>query len=126
MGATYDSAQLGESELYRARFALGDSGFTTEDEALLQDEEIEALIEMYGYAEGVAQCCDALVTRFAQDPDEHEDEGKVRAKWTERIKAWKDLAKRLRAGTVTTSTALVPTGFSAGGAITLPSMTDYR
>lgn len=126
MGATYDATLLATSELCRARFALGDASFALEADALLQDEEIEALITLFGYAEGVAQCCDALMSRFAQSPDEYKDEGGVDARWTERIKAWAALAKRLRGGEVQTGTEQVPTRFHAGAALTNPDMTEYR
>lgn len=122
MAATYDATDLQGSELFRARFALGDTDVAN---ALLQDEEIEAQIAMYGYAEGVALCCDGLVTRFAQDPDEASDEGGVKVVWRERIAAWKDLAKRLRAGQVQTEEP-VAKGAAMSGVLTAPDMTDYR
>lgn len=95
MAFSYDSEALATSSLYRARFQLGD---TDSARPLLQDAEITGMIAVYGDAEGVAQLADGLVSKYAQEPDEYEDEGGVKVKWSYKVKIWQDLAKRLRAG----------------------------
>lgn len=122
MSASYDGTHLEEAGRDRARFLLGD---TDTSQALLQDEEIDALLATFAFKEAVAQCCDHLVSRFAQRPDDYQDEGGVKVKWTERVKAWQGLAKRLRSGDVQTE-ASVPTGFSAVGNITAPDTSELK
>lgn len=99
---TYNAEQLSTSALYRARFALGDKGQMTDDAGSviwhLSDEEINSLIAQYGYAEGVAQLAEGLAVQFAQEPDQYDDEGGVKVRWGDRIKAWLELARSLRQG----------------------------
>ena len=97
--ATNYSPALG-TDRDRARFIVGDTGELLDSSGeqvwLLQDETIEALLSQFGYAEGVAQICEALISRFAQEPDQYEEEGGIQVRWSERIKAWKELARRMR------------------------------
>ncbi|MEQ1761556.1 MAG: hypothetical protein ABL984_00285 [Pyrinomonadaceae bacterium] len=85
-----------DTALDRARRLLGDTGVDGST-FLLQDAEINAEIATYRFNEAVAVLADGLATRFAQFPDETETPGGHTVKWKERVKAWQELAKRLRA-----------------------------
>lgn len=119
MPATYNPALSQSDPLHRARLALGDTGFLKDSEGtskfLLLDEEITAKISALGYAEGVAQCAEACVARVAQEPDEYEDEVGMRVKWNSRVNEWRDLARRLRSGAISTESS-VNRGTAAIGA----------
>lgn len=119
MAFSYDKSGLATSTLYRARFQLGD---TNEASPLLDDDEISAMVDVYGYAEGVAQLADGLASRYAQDPDEYEDEGGVRVRWNQKIKVWQDLARRLRAGIALANQPTATAG-PVSGSITGPDLT---
>lgn len=86
--------------LDRARYALGDTGRLYKDNVqvwLLKDETILAEIHpSKGYRQGVAFLADGLITRFAQEPDEYEEESGLKVRWNERIDAWERLAARMR------------------------------
>ena len=126
---TYDGTILGTDSTMRARYQLGDTGRILDDDDetvwLLDQEEIEGMIVAYGYAEGVAQLADGLAVRFAQEPDEYEDEGGVKVRWTERVAQWVNLAKRLRAGDVSTETS-IPTGRPLAKALSTGDAGDLR
>lgn len=100
---TYDATQIGSNTIHKARFLLGDVGKLFDPEGapmyLVSDEELTALIGSTGAAfhEGVASACDHLVNRFSQEPDKFEDATQARVEWTNRLKGWSELAKRLRA-----------------------------
>jgi hypothetical protein len=121
MAFTYDKSQLDTSHLFRARFQLGDTDHTN---PLVDDDEINALITVYGYAEGVAQVADGLVSKFAQEPDEYEDEGGVKVKWGQKIKVWQDLARRLRDGIAKVDPSIVRSPMI--GTLTSPDLTGMR
>lgn len=110
MATTYNPVLSQSDPLHRARLALGDTGFLKDAEGtpkyLLLDEEITAKITALGYAEGVAQCAEACVARVAQEPDEYEDEVGMKVKWNSRVAEWRDLARRLRAGVVSTESSI--------------------
>lgn len=123
MAAGYDPSGLKTSIVYQARFQLGDKG-QLRDEAgdqvwLLQDEEIQSNLELFGYNEGVARVADALAVQYAQEPSEYQDEGGVKVKWADRIQTWRSLAALLRTPSAATAT---PTG---GGYLSRPSLGPY-
>lgn len=114
----------------RARLALGDTGFLTGGDGqpiwLLQDETLDALLAQ-GYELGVAEAADALVARFAQLPDKLDESEGARQEWSERILAWKDLAKRMRAARPTQTPSATIGGSSAIGRIKdPPGLGDIR
>ncbi|MCW5939909.1 MAG: hypothetical protein KF884_10685 [Fimbriimonadaceae bacterium] len=78
------------------------------DAAVLQDEEIDAALSAApSFTEGVAQCAEACAAKVAQQPDSVQDETGFRAQWAEtRIRTWLDLARRLRAGSVSPGPAV--------------------
>jgi hypothetical protein len=84
------------------RLAVGD---TDTGAAMLADETITALLAAHTYPEALALCCDALVSLYGQRPSEYAESGGVKITWGERIEAWKDLAKRARAGKIATPTS---------------------
>lgn len=92
MATTYTSSNTPRD---RARRLLGDTGVDG-NTFLLQDSEIDAEIATYPFNAAVATLADGLATRFAQYPDETETPGGHILKWSERVKAWQDLSKRLR------------------------------
>lgn len=96
---TYDGSLIGSNGLNKARYMIGDTGrIKDRDNApvwLLEDEEINAAITS-NFNEGVATLCDGLVNRFSQEPDRYEDEANVKVEWTNRLRGWENLAKRLR------------------------------
>lgn len=121
MAATFDSSLPTLRD--RARLALGDTGLLRDDAGdpvwLMQDETLDALLEQ-GYEPGVAEAADALVSQFAQLPTKiGEDEG-LNQEWSERIRAWRDLAARMRLARPTGSTGSSIGGLVAGGRITDP------
>jgi hypothetical protein len=128
MAADYDPTVLSVSAKDRARFQLGDRG-TLRDESgdpiwLLQNEEIEGLIELHGYAEGVAQCADALAADFAQQPRVYADESGTRVDMSDRVATWLALAAQLRR---TGKPDTAPTGGAFMSAQTTgPSMEGWR
>lgn len=78
----------------KARFFLGD---TDTDNELLSDFQIESVLALYTpLATGIAVLAEGLVSKFAQKPTSVSASGKSIA-WAERVKAWRDLAARLRA-----------------------------
>lgn len=92
MATTYTSSNTPRD---RARRLLGDTGVDG-NTFLLQDSEIDAEIAAYRFNEAVAVLADGLAVRFAQFPDETDTPGGHQVKWTERVRAWQELAKRLR------------------------------
>lgn len=121
MAFTYEKEALATSPLFRARYELGD---TNPDKALLDDAEINGLITYHGYSAGVAKLADGLAAKYAQEPDEYEDEGGVKVKWSYKVKVWQETAKRLRAEAATVETALAqPYGI---GTLVNPCMEGFR
>lgn len=80
----------------KARLLLGDTGVDSNAIFLLTDEEITAFLGTVPFNEAVALLAEGLAARFAQYPDETETAGGSKLKWTERVKTWLELAKRLR------------------------------
>lgn len=80
----------------RARLLLGDTGVDG-NSFLLTDEEINAMLTASKFNSAVADLAESLATRFAQFPDETDTPGGHKLKWSERVAAWQELAKRLRA-----------------------------
>ncbi|RYG38230.1 hypothetical protein EON81_04235 [bacterium] len=100
MGSTYHPAH--DRPLDRARFALGDTGRLLDEVGeqvwLLADDTIIAeLAPPQGYRFGLSVLAEGLAVRFAQDPDDYEEEDGIKVKWTERVPAWEKLAARMRA-----------------------------
>jgi hypothetical protein len=77
-----------------ARFWLGDTG-TIE---LLSDAQYDAVITLYGLEPGTAFLADGLVAQFAQLATSVSLPSGLSVTWAERIRAWRDLAIRLRGG----------------------------
>lgn len=94
MAATYT---FSNSARDRARRLLGDTGVDSSQVFLLTDEEIDAEFSAYPFNDAVASLADGLAVRFAQYPDDTTTPGGHSIKWTERVKAWTEAAKRLRA-----------------------------
>lgn len=94
MSATYNPSDPSTPN-DKARLLLGDTGVDG-GVFLLTDEEILAFTGSIAFNEAVAQLALSLATRFAQYPDETTTPGGHKTKWSERIKAWTDLAKTLR------------------------------
>lgn len=129
MSASFNPALA--TRLDRARLLLGDTG-TIKDSGgdplwLLDNATIDALIQAEGFAEGVAQAAEALITRFAQEPDELTEEGDrgLSLKWTERVSAWRELAARMRSG-LGGSAQVVRGGRVLTGQPHSPDMTKLR
>lgn len=108
MGATFNPAL--PTQLDRARFALGDKHNNSVAgevaEPLLQDETIQAMIDRFGYREGVAQLADGLVAEYAQMPDSITDDT-TKMQWSSRLDAWRELASSMRSGVVATGSTKV-------------------
>jgi hypothetical protein len=100
MAATFDPSLSTLKD--HIRLAIGDTDTTA---AMLADETIAALLAAHTYPEALAQCCDALVTRYGQRPDEYAESGGVKITWGERCKRWSELADNARAGKIKTPTA---------------------
>ena len=95
MATTYSTTASTPKD--KARLLLGDTGVDG-GVFLLTDEEIVAFMGTVSFNEAVALLAEALSTRFAQYPDETDTPGGTTVKWTERVKTWLELAKRMRAG----------------------------
>lgn len=83
------------SAVDRVRFAVGDTG----DVELLADATYTALLAGVAGDETKTTilAADHLAVKYAQEPDKVDlDGGKTSAEWTERIRAWRLLAQRLR------------------------------
>lgn len=95
MSATFDDTL--SDTISRARFELGDTQFTsdTQDDALLSDEAIEAVLAWKGYAAGVAYLAEGLITRVGQEPDSVRLPSGLSVSFTSRIPVWQRLAGRL-------------------------------
>lgn len=119
MAFTYDESNIQGNSLNYARFLLGD---VTDESHILEDSEINALVAMHGFNEGVAQLAESCVSRVSQQPDQYKDEAGIDVAWTkQRVAHWNELAKRLRGGIPTTVT---PTGPEVAAApITGPDLT---
>lgn len=111
MAFSYSAANVGAEGRDYARFLLGDTAAET---AVLQDEEIDALLGRLSFAEAVAQAAESCVARVSQQPDEFEDEGGLKTKWTQqRVRHWNELAARMRARVVPSTTPVAAGPVSA-------------
>ena len=130
MATTYDADLIGTSELFRARYLLGDTG-ALKDAAgtavyYLSDAAITGMIAAMGYQEGVAQLADGLITRAGMEPTEYEDDAGLKFKMSDRIPSWERLASKMRGGTIAPGvTPVVVTG-PLSGISTGPDMTNWR
>ncbi|MGV3617916.1 MAG: hypothetical protein ACO1SV_21535 [Fimbriimonas sp.] len=91
----------------RLRRELGDVG-TLKDDAgaevyLVPDATYDAMLRDHGYNEALARLAEGLAAEKAQEPVEYDDEGKVRVRWTDRIKTWLTIADRARAKSLQTA-----------------------
>jgi hypothetical protein len=94
VSASYN--ELLETDLDRARSMLGDTVVEPASKALHSDEHITAVLTAEGsLTAAVAYLADELVTRFGQEPVRITDDGST-IDFSERIKAWRDLATRMR------------------------------
>jgi hypothetical protein len=82
------------------RLALGDAAAATGSVtgALLQDASIQTKLAQCGYLEALAQLAESLIAQYGQQPDEYDERGGIRLKWSERINAWKTIADHARTG----------------------------
>lgn len=93
MTATFNPALV--STLDQARLAVGDTDVTPSTDALMQDETYSALITLYGLSEAIARAAEGLASRYGQEPDAVNSAGEM-VSWRDRVKAWLELAKRMR------------------------------
>ena len=97
MAATFNVSLTSDRDY--ARLLLGDTDVPTN--ALHQDETYDKCMTDLGFNLGVALLADSLVTRFAQEPEEYEQaESGASIKLRERLKAWKEIASKLRSGEI--------------------------
>lgn len=92
-----------------ARFWLGDWA-TTE---LLPNAQYDAVLALYGLEPGTAFLADGLAAKYAQEPDRVTLPSGLSVAWSERVRAWRDLAARLRGGQ----------GLSSNGGISMVPLT---
>lgn len=98
MSANYDPTLVINPPRDRARQLLGDTGEDPAGVFLLQDETILALLALFPFSEAVAELAEGLATRFAQQPDEYNDEGGTKVSWKKRVDQWNLLAMTRRSG----------------------------
>jgi hypothetical protein len=105
VSASYDEEL--PSDLDRARAELGDTDFDseTQEDALLSDEHIEAVLTWKGYAAGVAFLAEELIVRFGQQPDSVRLASGISVSFRDRIASWTRLATRKQAGAASTGDA---------------------
>jgi hypothetical protein len=108
MSASFDEEL--PSDLDRARFELGDTTVEPEEDALLSDEAIAAVIAWKGYTAGVAYLAEGLIARFGQEPDSVRLPSGLAVSFRDRIAVWTRLANR-KAASVSASSS------SAGAAV---------
>lgn len=98
MSVTYSASLL--TNLDWIRLKTGDTDTVT---ALLQDETINAMLAVFGYAEALAQCAESIIAILAQEPDslnQGTGENAIQLQFTSRIKTLQELVKACRAGVV--------------------------
>lgn len=84
------------TDLDLARFHIGDTSNDSATE-LLTDDQIEAVLGLYTpLAIGIAVLADGLAIRFAQKPGSVRLPSGLAVSWSDRVKTWLALAKRLR------------------------------
>lgn len=94
MATTYDPTLPDPKD--HVRLVLGDTGVDG-NSWLLTDEEIAATLIRLPYNETCATLAEGLAARFAQFPDEEDTVSGAKLKWSERVKTWLEIAKRMRA-----------------------------
>lgn len=127
MSATFDPTLPTHKD--HIRLLLGDihnSGTAgVVENALREDEVIEALLTQCSFSETVARLADSLVAEFGQRPDSYSESGGLSIKWSERVQTWKELAQKARAGLIQApGKKRRPGGLTAAGATTLQATTD--
>ena len=91
MAVTYVSTLPTDKD--RVRFFIQDTVVAT---ALLQDEEINAIIGLYGtYQTAAVACCDVLASKYAGESD-MEEIGNLKVSASSVSKKYRDLSTRLR------------------------------
>jgi len=121
-GATFDPALPTYKD--HVRLALGDTDVAT---PLLVDSTIDAKLGLFSYSEAVAQLAEALISQFAQKPSDYTDKNGVSIKWSERVKAWRELVLNCRASAVETPSAVRPAAKGICiGLLTAPDKTTFR
>lgn len=92
MTFTYNPANIGSSGLSAVRFWTGE---TSSDLAVLQDEEIQAILnDNSNHKLAAAQCLDALAAYYARQADTRNEGLDVMA--SQRSKAYREQASQLR------------------------------
>lgn len=93
MAATYDP--LLPTDRDRLRFRLGDTDVP--DNALVSDEQYDAMIAASGWRIAGAELAEGLAARFAQEPDSVSIGGTISVSWRSMIARWIGVAAQLRA-----------------------------
>lgn len=93
MSATFDTALSTAKD--RARLRLGLIDVATDP--VLQDDTIEAAIDLYGEKEGTAILAQSVASVFYQRAETY-DEADVKKVWRDRAKGMMDIAKAVRNG----------------------------
>jgi ABC-type Fe3+ transport system substrate-binding protein len=96
---------------------------------LFENATYDAKLAVRSYPIALAEICDALVSKFAQDPDEYDMGGGTgggKAVWRERIKAWKDLAKLARSGKIDTPSVSTRRSRAAVALMTAPDLSNLE
>jgi hypothetical protein len=78
----------------RIRFALQD---VSDSAPLIPDTTLDALVDLWGEAEGGAQAADALASRYQNKPGRVALPGGLTVAWADRVAGWRETANRLRA-----------------------------
>lgn len=95
--ATYDPALPTKKD--HIRFALGDTDVTA---PMMGDDAILAKLSLFSYPEALAQCAEALISLFGQQPDSFSESGGVSFKWGARLESWKLIVESARTGNIAT------------------------
>jgi hypothetical protein len=67
--------------------------------SLVDDAEILYLVGQHGETLAIAYVADICLGLVSQHPDEYEDDGGMKVKWTQqRVRHWSELAARIRTG----------------------------
>ena len=133
MAATFDPALSSKRD--EVRLWLGDyhtnAAAGPVADAYLQDATIDAKLAAYPFNEATAQLANALISKYANKPDEYEEGNSLKLQWHNRLASWKETVSEARkAGAAPALTfrpgiaigrlgspldARLPTGFSPTG-----------
>lgn len=83
----------------RMRFALGDTVVEPVTSALIEDETYTAMLAYHAQSEprAIIALAQALIARYAREPDRVDVEGKTIVSWRDRLLGWKGLIATLTA-----------------------------